>query len=748
VSAVASPRPRAAPAVGIDRLVHAFPLVASYLALFVVYGWQARGHLTPWLFTDELQLAEFSRSIANTGVSSLRGHAYAHTPSAWAYVIAPFWWIHDVGTAYAAIKYFSVAVMTAAIFPAYLLARLVVGRPAALFAAVATAAIPSLAYSTYLLEEPLAYPWATLALFLVVKALVVRTRGWILAALVVSGLGYFVREEVVLVLVVFGLAALFLFLLGDRMRAWRRRWSVRDWIGAIVLAVGAVILFSGIVGAKSHTWLIATGYYRSDSLRLGAWAVGALMVGVGILPFVIGLATLVPVKGEPRTPELRAFRAVLLASLLAFCVYTGVKASYLASIFATRVEERNLIYLSPLLFVATAMWMERPRLRLVPLALAVGLAAYLIVDTKPYQIDFHLYSDALGLAILQMGNRMLALDADKTMWVLFGALGVSVALLFAPRLAGRWRPAGLVAAGVAAALVVAWNLAGQISAASATNTFSRILLDNYPSPPNWIDQSVGDGKVLYLGQRIADPQGIWLMEFWNRSLQQVWSLDGTAPGPGPTLTPDLAQADGALKPDPKGFDYVVVDPGVNPVGELIGRPKIYLRTDYHKDAYGFVDRTLVFLPAHWRLYRIKHPFRLQSAPVGIFSDGWIGNFSGYSQFATRGNRGGDAIVNVSRAAWKGPDKPARVIVTLGTLVKGPDRQPAIGKVLAVRRWTIHSGQERRFVIPVARPPFRVEVKVTPTFSPSDYGYSDRRQLGAQVSYGFKPGGPAKPSTSG
>ena len=123
------------------------------------------------------------------------------------------------------------------------------------------------------------------------------------------------------------------------------------------------------------------------------------------------------------------------------------------------------------------------------------------------------------------------------------------------------------------------------------------------------------------------------MEFWNRSLQQVWSLDGTAPGPGPTLTPEFAQADGKLKPDPEGFDYVVVDPGINPVGQLVGRPKIYVRTDYHKDEYGFVDRTLVFSPAHWRLYRIAHPFRLQSAPVGIFSDGWTATSA-----ATRSSR--------------------------------------------------------------------------------------------------------------
>jgi hypothetical protein len=73
---------------------------------------------------------------------------------------------------------------------------------------------------------------------------------------------------------------------------------------------------------------------------------------------------------------------------------------------------------------------------------------------------------------------------------------------------------------------------------------------------------------------------------------------------------------------------------------------------------------------------------------------------------------------------------------VGQLVKGEDKQPHLGPVTAVRRWVVAAGAERQFVIPTPRPPFRVEVSVAPTFSPHDYGESDRRQLGAQIGFNF------------
>ena len=78
-----------------------------------------------------------------------------------------------------------------------------------------------------------------------------------------------------------------------------------------------------------------------------------------------------------------------------------------------------------------------------------------------------------------------------------------------------------------------------------------------------------------------------------------------------------------------------------------------------------------------------------------------------------------------------------MVIRLGTLVRGSDRQPGIGRVTAVRRWIVAAGAHRTFTIPTPRPPFRIEVSVSPTFSPSDYGSFDRRELGAQLGFDFR-----------
>src|SRR3954453_23084536 len=155
----------------LDRFYRAIPLVAAFFWLSVLYGWQTRGHVTPWLFTDELKYTHSARSIADPGVASERHHS-ASFDSLYTYFIAPFWWIDNVHTAYSAIKYAGVIVMTTAMFPTYLLARMVVSKPWALFAAVRAVATPSLAYGSFLLEEPIAYPTAALGFYLIAKSLV------------------------------------------------------------------------------------------------------------------------------------------------------------------------------------------------------------------------------------------------------------------------------------------------------------------------------------------------------------------------------------------------------------------------------------------------------------------------------------------------------------------------------------------------------------------------------------------------
>ena len=109
------------------------------------------------------------------------------------------------------------------------------------------------------------------------------------------------------------------------------------------------------------------------------------------------------------------------------------------------------------------------------------------------------YSDALGLAIAQMANRNLAFTDNDVQWALIVALVVSVGLLVAPRfLRGRPRAAmGVVVA--AGALVLAWTLTGEISAAKYSNDSGTLITNNYPRPLSWLDEITGGEPALYLG---------------------------------------------------------------------------------------------------------------------------------------------------------------------------------------------------------------------------------------------------------
>ena len=176
MSAVATPRrteealPRPTRTVA-DRLLAAVPLASVYVWLSIVYAFEAWRRVTPWLFTDELELTQISRSIAATGHPARRGEPYQFH-SLYTLMIAPVWLIKDVATAYSGIKYLDVFVMTSVLFPTYFLARLVVRRGWALFASIGAAAIPSLAYSSWIVEETVAYPYAAFCFFLIAKALI------------------------------------------------------------------------------------------------------------------------------------------------------------------------------------------------------------------------------------------------------------------------------------------------------------------------------------------------------------------------------------------------------------------------------------------------------------------------------------------------------------------------------------------------------------------------------------------------
>jgi uncharacterized membrane protein len=706
-----------------DRLLAAVPLLSIFLWLAIVYVIQAWAHKTPWLFGDELELTQLSRAIADTGHAARRGDPYSFT-TLWTYVLAPAWLIDNLHSAYATVKYLTVIVMTATAFPAYALARLFVGRRPALFVAAASAAIPALAYSSMIVEEPFAYFWSALALFLILRALITPSRWWIGGALVASLIAPLVRGELAMIPVVFLLAAVFLLWRSEYVNRWRLSWSAWDWVGLVTLVVGAFVMISAVLGHRSLEWNYTTRLYKGRMLDLGLNAAGALTIGLGVLPVVAGLAVLWRAPGEAARRELRIFRSVLLAAIVCFGLYTAVKSTYVSITFGTYTYERNLIFLAPLLFTGTALWLERRRLHPIALALASVFVLILILTT-PYEMGQEISYNAPGLAVLQQANRYLSIDPTGAKIGLVALLALSIALLLAPRVLRR--RAAWVAVAVAAA-VIGWNLTGEFAFASASNRFSDRFGENIRPPFTWVDDVTRGAPTLYIGQQMADQNGEWLTEFWNRSIKAVWSLDGTAQGPGPFLTPDPRPSDGALCSHGRcgnwGYPYVVEEQGIDVVGKTVA---IHL----HR-AGGGLEK--------WRLVKIEPPLRLGGAVTDVYPDGWMGSFSSYTRYATEDNRAGRMRVLLSGPPQGPHATTGHVTVAIGPIVVGDDNQPHLGKPTEVRRFDLRSKGQRVLTFRAPGPRFRVEVTVKPTFVPKELSadQSDNRHLGAQVRYVFLP----------
>ncbi len=710
------------------------PLFAAYFAFSAYYVWQAWRRETPAIFTDELEFSQISRAIAHTGHPARRQEAY-HFTSFYPYFTAPAWWLHGTKQAFDTIKYLGVLAMTATIFPAYALGRSVLTRKWAIAAAVGTVAAPALSYSPILTEESLAYPLSALALWTIVRATLRPGRWTIVVAFAACVVAAAARSELVVTLAVLVGSLAMVAWRRNRVRTWRATWNRWDKAGAIAFAIGALIVVDSFLSHRSFEWYVITSFYKERLWQYGTWSAGTLAIGVGVLPLVGLLVALVRRRGETADPGRTAFTIVATAALVAFGWYAALKGAYLSYSFSSDVVERNLIYLTPLLFIGTALILERRKVR-TGWTIAVGIFAGYLVARVPIRLafDHYPYYEAHGLAIVSFANRIFHWASgpiDTTLIVLVVASTALVLVL--GRLPRSGRVAGATIAATCAALLV-WNVTAETYAANGEYRFSRFLVSEYPRPFDWVDQATGQRSTVLVGQQFgSNTNGYNLTEFWNQSIVKVWSVDPTspAPPPGPTLTPDLASADGTLTPSP-GTEFALAVNGVTLQAPVVP--------------------TSATIPGA-TLYRLNgKPLRLAFSQSGVQSDGWVTApdpsspaVSAYNRFDAASLGPGFAFVSLDRIAWNGTDVPGHVIVRLGTLVIGADKQPAIGRVLATRPLTIHSClNPQKFLcstkLPFENPgrPFRIEVSITPTFSPHalDPRSSEVRNLGVRVAYSF------------
>jgi hypothetical protein len=201
---------------------------------------------------------------------------------------------------------------------------------------------------------------------------------------------------------------------------------------------------------------------------------------------------------------------------------------------------------------------------------------------------------------------------------------------------------------------------------------------------------------------------LWQTEFWNRSL-------GTSVQLGPPVRDALPAQLGSADPvtgriDAAGLGtptHAVAVTGLTLAGEALNS-RSYLT-----------------------LFRLDGPPRLASSIEGVYGDGWMGAFSAYSHYGKA--PAGKVTVTLSREGWGGKDVPGTVTVRVGTPVAS-GATATLGTVTASKTLTIHKLERKVVTLPTPAPPFRVEVSISPTFSPSQFGQADTRQLGAVVSF--------------
>ncbi len=678
------------------RLFGVLPAIGIAFAVVTFFLVEAWTRKTPWVFTDELEWTQISRAIATTGHAARRGQPIFFK-SLYAYVIAPCWWIHSNAAAYAAVKYVNAIVMSLAAIPTYFLARMFVSRRSAAAVAVLSIAIPGMSYAAAIVPEVLAYPWYALCSWLIVRCLARRGRlDYALAAgaSVVAGLIRWPQFSTVSAAFLIALAAL--WVTGPRGRALRAGWSRSDHFAAIVLLAGVLILFNRVILQHEPIWQVSTQYWKNRMFDLGLKAGLAFIVGMGILPVVGGFASLrLPDwRGDPRY---RAFAAYFGASILCVGIYTALKAAFLSTIFATLTEERNLIYLSPMMLVGTAMVFEARRIDWRVVAAVSAFVVWLIYD-KPFQLDFP-YFEAPGFAILAVFTRHFQWTVEDLRLALVLTLAVGL-------LALRLRTIRAVGV-VAATLVCAWMLTSEIATTVGSDDYATQFRNNLPAQLDWIDQRVHGARVTYLGQEIKDPNGLFLTEFWNRSIKRVDSLDGSAPGPGPTYAPQIVSADGKLD-GLGGVPYVVADNGVTLQAKVVDRWK------------------------QLTLYHATGPWRLLESEQQVYSDGWVPGWSTFTYF--KPGQKGTLEVTLARTGYHGDAPAGRALLTTGT-VKLVNQQAKLAKIIDQRRADVANGSAQVVKIPVARTPVRLVLSFPRTIPPSP---SDPRDLGAQVNFRFVP----------
>jgi hypothetical protein len=697
-------------------------LAGVLLATFVFRLVLAYQIATPWIMVDEFIYSELAKGFAEHGKFLIREKASPFHNVAYPALIAPAWLADSMENVYDIARAINVVLMVVTAVPVYLWGKRLMSQGYTLLAVIPVLLMPSLMYTGMLMTENAFFPAFVTACFAIALTLERPALFRQLFALVAIGATVAVRPQALVLVLIYATALALKLVLDLRTPGGPR--GVRFVLGQLVpywptalagvLLGGGYVVYKALRGAGLESGLGPYAGVVKVEYDLGyawSWIVdhfAELGLSVGLIP-VSALIVLLggALRGWATNEAERAFLAVAAPAFVLLVVEVGIYASR----FSLRIEERNMFVVAPLFFLAFAVWLARGLPRPIVLTAVAAIAPVALLFTLDLKslLNIGILSDTFGLIpLLRLSS---AVDGGvDTVRLLMLAGGAAAALAFAliPR---------RLAVIVLPSTVALFLGVSSFFVFDSIRDHARATIGlTSPTDPSWIDERLGtDSEAAYLYAATADPyaegQVMWQTEFWNRSVGTVYALGFPDPA---SLAVDAATFDALT-----GRVVAALGGGnVTGVRYAVAPTTVRLRG------------RLLAQEGRLALYAVNSPLRLATHLGGVYPDSWMGGFAALTHYSSP-RRPGRLHVWISREGWGRESPPGQVTMRLGPLVL-KDGQPTVGEPAASRTWTVRTGVAKSFVLPTPASPFRLEVRIDPTFSPAAFGESDPRQLGAQL----------------
>jgi hypothetical protein len=450
---------------------------------------------TPLYYPDEYIYSTIARSIATTGLPSLRGSALHFPALLGPYLMAPWWLIGDVGQAYHAVLAAGGVVFSAVVFPAYALGRRVgVSTSGALAVALLAVLVPDAAFTTCALTESYAYPLFVATVLVMIDAIASPTRRRQVGVLVLIAALCLLRAQFVVLPVAY-LVATF----GQTRTAWRDAWRThRAAIGVTVIGI-----LAAIAGARYYTGL---GSHWTAVFSIWPWLAIDLLVLSIAAGWALVPSALVGLKALWASPDSR--RRTFAIVTVSTTVLIVLQAAYFDAI-QHRIHERYTFYAVPLLAVAALYALETVPRRSRYALIAYGLAVAVVLI--PATSWFHNADPSQAPAVL--GLQTFGTGTATLVWAATLAL---VAVLVAQLRSAQWAP-----------LFLAILVSGVLGLAG-TRALLRYAPVAHPGGRSNIDlyslgAPSGSTLVTWAG---TDRYVLMKTLFWTRGIKRVLVLGG------------------------------------------------------------------------------------------------------------------------------------------------------------------------------------------------------------------------------